>query len=153
MGVIEGRTWLEVLSPVACERHLRTEEVGRIALPVDGHPEVFPVNYAVDDEGDIFFRTAPGTKLASVSTAPEVAFEIDGFDEEHHVGWSVLVIGTAVHLGDPDQIMKARALPLQPWASGEKAEIVRLRPHSISGRRIHRPITPQARRDHEEASE
>jgi hypothetical protein len=28
---------------------------------------------------------------------------------------------------------------LQPWASGEKADVVRLRPTEISGRRIYRP--------------
>jgi len=140
MAVIEGRTWLEVLSPVACDRHLRTESVGRVALPVDGHTEIFPVNYAVDERGDIYFRTDPGTKLHAVSNAPTVAFEIDGLDEQRHTGWSVLVVGQAVHIGHPDELTHARSLPLLPWASGEKAEIVRLRPAKTTGRRIHRPV-------------
>jgi len=143
MAVIEGRTWLELLSPVACERHLRAEEVGRIALMVDGHPEIFPINYAVDDRGDIYFRTAPGTKLHSLSHAQTIALEIDGLDDERHVGWSVLVVGTAVHIGHPDEIAHARDLPLEPWASGDKAEIVRLRPTKTTGRRIHRPSRHQ----------
>jgi nitroimidazol reductase NimA-like FMN-containing flavoprotein (pyridoxamine 5'-phosphate oxidase superfamily) len=149
MAVIEGRTWLEILSPVACERHLRSEEVGRIALIVDDHPEIFPVNYAVDDNGDIYFRTAPGTKLHALSHAQTISLEIDGLDEERHLGWSVLVVGMAVHIGHPDEIAHARGLPLQPWASGEKAEVVRLRPAKTTGRRLHRPVrrhTPEADR-------
>jgi hypothetical protein len=143
MAVIEGRTWLEMLSPIACERHLRTEEVGRIALDVDGHPEIFPVNYAVDDRGDIYFRTAPGTKLHALSHATTIALEIDGLDEKLRVGWSVLVVGTAVHIGLPHELARVESLPLQPWATGEKAEVVRLRPTKITGRRIHRPIRHQ----------
>jgi nitroimidazol reductase NimA-like FMN-containing flavoprotein (pyridoxamine 5'-phosphate oxidase superfamily) len=143
MSVIEGRTWLELLSPIACDRHLRTEEIGRIALMVeDDHPEIFPVNYAVDDRGDIFFRTDPGTKLDAVSKAPMIALEIDGIDEERQLGWSVLVIGAARHLGLPEEIAKARSM-LQPWASGDKAQVVRLRPSKISGRRIYRPTRRQ----------
>jgi nitroimidazol reductase NimA-like FMN-containing flavoprotein (pyridoxamine 5'-phosphate oxidase superfamily) len=143
MSVVEGRTWLELLSPVACDRHLRTEEIGRIALMVgDDHPEIFPVNYAVDDRGDIFFRTEPGTKLDAVAKAPTIALEIDGIDEERHLGWSVLVVGAARHLGLPEEIAKARSM-LQPWASGDKAQVVRLRPSKISGRRIYRPTRRQ----------
>jgi nitroimidazol reductase NimA-like FMN-containing flavoprotein (pyridoxamine 5'-phosphate oxidase superfamily) len=139
MAVIEGRTWLELLSPAGCDQHLRTEEIGRIALMVDDdHPEIFPVNYAVDDRGDVFFRTDAGTKLHAVDKAPMIAMEIDGIDDEHHLGWSVLVVGEARHLGLPDEIVKARAL-LQPWPSGDKTEVVRLRPTKISGRRIYRP--------------
>ena len=104
MAVIDGRTWLELLSPVACELHLRTETIGRVALMVDDdHPEIFPVNYAVDDRGDIFFRTDPGTKLHAVDKAPVIAMEIDGIDEERHLGWSVLAVGEARHLGLADE--------------------------------------------------
>ena len=138
MAVIEGRTWLELISPAGCDRHLRTEEIGRVALMVDDdHPEIFPVNYVVDAAGDILFRTDPGTKLHAVDKAPMIALEIDGIDDERHHGWSVLVVGEARHLGIPDEVAKARAL-LQPWPAGDKTEVVRLRPTKISGRRIYR---------------
>jgi nitroimidazol reductase NimA-like FMN-containing flavoprotein (pyridoxamine 5'-phosphate oxidase superfamily) len=139
MSLIEGRSRLELLSPIACDRHLRSEEIGRVALMVDDdHPEIFPVNYAVDDRGDIFFRTDPGTKLDAVSKAPMIALEIDGIDEERQLGWSVLVVGEARHLGLPDEIVAVRSM-LQPWASGDKAQVVRLRPTKMSGRRLYRP--------------
>ena len=138
MAVIEGTTNLQVLSLIACDRHLRTETVGRIALMVDDHPEIFPVNYAVDERGDIFFRTDPGTKLNAAATSPTIAFEIDGFDEDRELGWSVLAIGPARWLVRPQDIAKVRSLPLKPWAAGEKANVVRLTPTKITGRQISR---------------
>jgi len=137
----ERKTWLEVLSPEACGMHLHQERVGRIAVTVDDHPEIFPVNYAVDDHGDIFFRTDPGTKLDGVSRAQTVAFEIDGIDLDRENGWSVLVVGEARWVADPEEIERARSLPFAPWTAGEKANVVRLRPTKVTGRRIFRPVT------------
>lgn len=139
MAVIDGRTRMEEIPLVGCDRHLRTETIGWIAVVVDGHPEIFPVNYAVDDRGDIFFRTDRGTKLNAVANVPMIAFEIDGIDEKREVGWSVLVVGQARWLGSPNHLAHARTLPLQPWAAGERANIVQLTPTKITGRRIRRP--------------
>jgi hypothetical protein len=141
MAVIEGRTWLEMLSAVSCDRHLRTESVGRVALDIDGYPEIFPVNYVVDERGDIYFRTAHGTKLHALAHPRPMALEIDEFDEHLHVGWSVLVVGRAEHVGLPHEVAHVRDLPLEPWATGDKPEIIRLRPTKITGRRIHRPAS------------
>jgi nitroimidazol reductase NimA-like FMN-containing flavoprotein (pyridoxamine 5'-phosphate oxidase superfamily) len=138
MAVIEGRTGLEVMPLVGCKRHLATETTGRVAVIVDGHPEIFPVNYAVDDSGAIFFRTDRGTKLDAVAASPSIAFEIDGFDEERQLGWSVLVLGPARRLATPSEIAHAKTLPLEPWAAGEKVHTIRLSPAHVSGRRIHR---------------
>ncbi len=138
MAVIDGRPALEEMSLIGCDRYLRSTTIGRVAVVVDGHPEIFPVNYAVDGRGDIFFRTDPGTKLSAVAKAPTIAFEIDGIDEERELGWSVLVVGPARWLGSEEQRSHARTLPLQPWAAGEKANVVRLSPTKITGRRISR---------------
>jgi nitroimidazol reductase NimA-like FMN-containing flavoprotein (pyridoxamine 5'-phosphate oxidase superfamily) len=58
------------MPPIACHDHLRTETIGRIAVMVDDHPEIFPVNYAIDDSGDIYFRTDPGEKANVVRLRP-----------------------------------------------------------------------------------
>jgi len=138
MTLVEATTKLQVLSSIACDRHLRSETVGRVAVMVDGHPEIFPVNYAVDERGDIFFRTDPGTKLYAAAAAPTIAFEIDGFDEDREIGWSVLAVGQARWLARPQDLAKVRALSLKPWAAGEKAHVVRLSPAKITGRQIAR---------------
>jgi hypothetical protein len=126
---------LEVIPPIGCQRHLREEHVGRIAVIIDGHPEIFPVNYAVDGHGRIVFRTDPGSKLAGIVRHSTVAFEIDGIDEDRRGGWSVLVIGGARWLtaGDAGQLAE---LSLEPWAAGEKACYVRIAPARITGRWI-----------------
>ena len=142
MAVVDGKSWLEVLSPVACGMHLRHEEVGRVAVVVDGHPEIFPVNYVVDDAGDIYFRTDSGTKLDGVARAQTIAFEIDGIDDERQHGWSVLAVGEARWIADAEQIKTIQAR-LLPWAAGDKAHIVRLRPGKLTGRRIYRPTASQ----------
>jgi len=139
MAVIDGRTGLEVMSLVGCDRHLRSETIGRVAVMVDGHPEIFPVNYAMDERGDIFFRTGQGSKLQGVASAPLISFEIDGIDEERELGWSVLVVGTARWVVSRRQLARVRMLPLQPWAAGERASVVRITPTKITGRRLHRP--------------
>lgn len=114
MAVIEGRTWLELLSPPDCERLLRASEVGRVAVLVDGHPEIFPVNYAVGEQREIYFRCDRGTKLDALEETTMIGFEIDGLDEEHKMGWSVLVVGPATHIRDPDELARVRLLQLQP---------------------------------------
>ena len=139
MAVIEGRTWLELLSPPECERLLREQDVGRIAVVVDDHPEIFPLNYAVDDHRDIYFRCDRGTKLDALKESTMVCFEIDGLDEKQKIGWSVLAVGPITHIRDPAQLAQTRQLALQPWAAGEKAHVLRISPTKVTGRRIRRP--------------
>ena len=94
--------WLETLDPEACLVHLRTEQVGRLALVSDSFPVVLPVNYRLVEVSGltwVVLRTRPGNVIDQASI--KVAFEIDGIDATHHRGWSVLVRGTLQHV-DPD---------------------------------------------------
>jgi uncharacterized protein len=70
---------IAVLDMPTCWQLLAGEEVGRLAVSVDQRPDIFPVNYAVD-EATIVFRTAEGTKLSAVFVDSAVAFEVDGYD-------------------------------------------------------------------------
>ena len=126
---------LETIPPAGCERHLRTERIGRLAVNVDGHPEIFPINYVVDVKSRIVFRTDHGTKLAAVVHDNDVAFEIDGIDEQRKGGWSVLVVGTA-RWTRPQDIDEHVRLRLQPWAAGPKASYVVITPTKTTGRWI-----------------
>src|SRR4051794_17091503 len=130
----------EELSTEACHRHLRQEHVGRMAVVVGDHPEIFPVNYVVDENNDVWFRTDAGTKLDAVEPAHNVAFEIDGIDESFEAGWSVLVVGQAHRTADPDAIARVDALGLAPWAPGEKENVVQIKAAKVTGRRIYRTV-------------
>jgi nitroimidazol reductase NimA-like FMN-containing flavoprotein (pyridoxamine 5'-phosphate oxidase superfamily) len=135
MAVIEGRTWLEVLSPPECWRLLCSAGVGRVAVAGAGGPEIFPVNFAVDGEA-VVFRTARGTKLAAIDDAPSVAFEADGFDFDDRTGWSVVVKGRATVVGAPGERARLDALPITLWAPCAKDTLVRIAAREVTGRRI-----------------
>ena len=115
---------------------LASTSLGRLGLLVDGRPEIFPVNYAVDDDV-VVFRTGPGTVLNQAALAV-VAFEVDQFDDAGHAGRSVLVQGVAQDMGDSiDRTSeRLRGLSLITWAPGSRDRWFRIRPDKITGRRI-----------------
>jgi uncharacterized protein len=108
--------------------------VGRVALIVDGQPEIFPVNHLVD-LGSVVFRTGPGTKLAG-AVGQRVAFEVDGYDIATISAWSVVVKGTATGVKRLDDALSALNLPPYAWHSGPKPHFIRIEPDSITGRQF-----------------
>jgi hypothetical protein len=125
-----------VLSRSTCFDLLRGQTVGRLALVDHGRPEIFPMNYVVDDDR-IVFRTAAGTKLLPALLAAEVAFEIDGLDEAAGEAWSVIVRGPAREIQGPYDLVDALALPLFPWHAAPKHRFLRIEPTEVSGRCFH----------------
>ena len=135
MRMMDARTGLEVLSRDECLRLLREHAVGRVAVVAGGRPLIFPVNYTVDG-ATVVFRTDAGTKLDGVSSGFNVAFEIDGIEPLYHTGWSVVLTGHGREIVEPNERRAVAELPVRPWARGEKAHFVRIRPDTITGRRI-----------------
>jgi nitroimidazol reductase NimA-like FMN-containing flavoprotein (pyridoxamine 5'-phosphate oxidase superfamily) len=126
---------LEILSPEQCHDLLRRSTVGRVAVTIAALPAIFPVNYAILD-GQIVFRTGEGTKLRAAADRAVVAFQIDHFDEATGDGWSVMAIGLAEEITDPDEKAKAERLGLRPFAGGDRSHFVKIHPEFVSGRRI-----------------
>jgi nitroimidazol reductase NimA-like FMN-containing flavoprotein (pyridoxamine 5'-phosphate oxidase superfamily) len=123
------------LTVLECWDRLGTRGVGRIALPVQPGPAVFPVNYAVDVQS-IVYRTEPGGAAAPAS-GTAVAFEVDRVDDHVSQGWSVLLTGTAEHVDDPPTSQRlTESHTVEPWAGGDHPLWIRVRPDSVSGRRI-----------------
>jgi nitroimidazol reductase NimA-like FMN-containing flavoprotein (pyridoxamine 5'-phosphate oxidase superfamily) len=135
MAVIDGRTWLEHISPTECWALLSATPVGRIGVLNDSAPEIYPVNHVVDRH-TIVFRTDPGSKLRGLLRSPAVCYQIDGINPADATGWSVLVKGRAVGLHHPDELRDATELPLHYWTLGDKAHWIRIVPDEITGRRI-----------------
>lgn len=122
------------LSLSECWALVRSVPVGRLAVTVDGHPDIFPVNHVVD-HGTIMLRTGPGTKLAA-SDKQAVAFEVDGYDAEHAQSWSVVIKGRAHSVDRLHDVVDALQLPIFPWQEGPKPCFLRIEPDSVTGRRI-----------------
>jgi uncharacterized protein len=125
---------LDILDRDECERLLRAQRVGRVAVGTD-RPAVLPVVYAMLD-GDVVFRTAPGEKLIAAALHRKTAFEIDAYDGEQHTGWSVNVVGPAEEILHPADLARARALNLPAWAGEVRDRFIRIHTEHVSGRRI-----------------
>jgi nitroimidazol reductase NimA-like FMN-containing flavoprotein (pyridoxamine 5'-phosphate oxidase superfamily) len=122
---------------------LRRATVGRLAVILDGAPDIFPVNYAVD-HGTIVIRTAGGTKHGA-ARSQVVAFEVDGYDVDTAQAWSVVLKGLATEVQAVDEVIAVMGLPLDPWEAGSKAHFLRVTPGTLSGRRFRVAIPPVSR--------
>lgn len=107
--------------------------LGRLITNFAGEPEVFPVNYVVQDR-TVLFRTAEGTKLFSAVANRSVVFEVD----DHNVteGWSVIVRGRARLMKTDTEIEQADRAQLLPWTATLKPHYVRISPTEVTGRRF-----------------
>lgn len=136
MSTTDRTHGMEELAAAECWRLLRTHEVGRLAVSITDHPDIFPINYVVDGES-IVFRTGPGTKLAAAVLGKGVAFEIDGYDPIAGDAWSVVIKGRAHQIEHMIEYFEADNLPLFPWHASSKPDIVRIEAGEVTGRRFH----------------
>jgi nitroimidazol reductase NimA-like FMN-containing flavoprotein (pyridoxamine 5'-phosphate oxidase superfamily) len=116
-----------------CWSVLRSTELGRLAFDVEGLPQIFPVNYVVD-QGTVVFRTGSGSHLAAAADGRPVAFEADGRTDDQ--AWSVVVTGTARVVTDFYESIDAAELPIHPEQAGSKNSIVRITAAEVTGRRF-----------------
>ena len=66
-----------------------------------------------------------------------VAFEVDEYEPNGDVGWSVLVQGRATELDVEEGLARARELPLRLISDdGEADRFVRIKIATVSGRRL-----------------
>lgn len=135
----ETLTSMEHLSVSESWSLVRSAPVGRLAVVVDGRPEIFPLNHVVD-HGTLVFRTAEGTKLSG-TVGHEVAYEVDGLDPTGTLAWSVVIKGRAHEVTKLHEALESLELPLFPWHSGPKPRIVRVQPDEVQGRRFPVAVT------------
>jgi nitroimidazol reductase NimA-like FMN-containing flavoprotein (pyridoxamine 5'-phosphate oxidase superfamily) len=129
---------LELLPDEECWRLLRQGEVGRVGITMSALPMIFPVNYAVVD-ATILFRTSAGSKLDAAAREAIVAFEVDDFGRDDRSGWSVVAVGRSEVVRDPEITAEVLAAGLEPWADGDRTNLVRITPGFVTGRRIVHP--------------
>jgi len=126
---------LEAMPEDECVKRLRSSDIGRIALvDREARPVIFPVNYFFD-EGVIAFRTAPGSKLDLAPGAP-ACFEIDGWDPDAGIGWSVVAKGSAHDVTEPRGAPtgRMRFWPVRPLAPGSREHWIGIWVSEVTGR-------------------
>jgi nitroimidazol reductase NimA-like FMN-containing flavoprotein (pyridoxamine 5'-phosphate oxidase superfamily) len=122
-----------VLDRAECLRRLGERDMGHLAVTVGALPTIYPLRYVVVD-GDVVFRTTPGTTLAGAVRDAVVAFEVDDVEVASGCGWSVVVIGPSRELTGDAEIQAAAALP--PTRGRSDDTVVRLRADVVRGRDI-----------------
>lgn len=130
-------TWfpgkLATLDDAECRELLARQEIGRVAWCDALGPVIYPVNYVVDEHGDIRIRIEPRSALAHQVEMGALTFQIDDYDSFSQSGWSVLVRGHGRYVNPPS----AEAAPQpEPWVAGDRTFNVRITPQIITGRRI-----------------
>ncbi|MFE1248451.1 pyridoxamine 5'-phosphate oxidase family protein [Streptomyces sp. NPDC058735] len=126
---------LRDLDEQECRSLLSTHGVGRISLTTPHGPAVYPVNYDVVD-GAIAFRTAPESAPAGAA-GHRVAFEVDHVDDAMSQGWSVLAVGRARAVTDPEAVRRLeRGARTGPWAGGRRTLWISIAVDRLTGRRI-----------------
>lgn len=126
-----GSRHLEALSADECWELIRARSIGRFAVNrSNACPLVVPVNYVVEADSSIVFRSSAGSKF-NAATHGLVGIQVDEFDPIHHLGWSVLVEGTARWLYEEQDDIE-----VDTWAPGDRPYVIRVTATRVTGRRI-----------------
>lgn len=129
----DGPADVEELAPAQSLALLGVDGIGRLGVRAGTGVDIYPVNYHVH-EGDLYFKSGPGTKVIRLVEEPEVAFEADGGDGS--LVWSVVVKGVVVRLDDDAEILASGIIDSPTARASEKLNYLRLRPEQITGRRF-----------------
>ena len=116
---------------------LGSVSLGRIVFTARALPAIRPVCHLVD--GDyVIIRTDRNAAITSELRAEAgtvVAYEADAIDMTEHLGWSVIVVGVAHRVIDPDEAAIYRQA-LRPWVSGAKDQVIAIHADMVTGFRL-----------------
>jgi uncharacterized protein len=126
---------IEILVAEQCLELLATARLGRIAVTVRAVPSIFPVDYRLVD-GHVVFRAGGEGTLYKASANKVVAFEVDDVDHSWERGWSVVVVGVAREVKDPDPMGSALDRTPELWGSRTGSHVIAILPDLVSGRRF-----------------
>lgn len=119
---------------------------GRLAVSLQGDPDIFPVNFAIHANGpdDVvaYIRTSPGNKLWATASGSPLALEADSIrdsessDAPDTTATSAIVYGTGRLVQHPKEFDLVDTLGLQAWIAARKPDVVAIDVERISGRKF-----------------
>jgi hypothetical protein len=118
-------------------RLLGSVSLGRIVFTAQALPAIRPVTHLVDGD-HVIIRTDRNAAITSELRArvgTVVAYEADAIDMTEHLGWSVIVVGVAHRVIDPDEAAIYRQA-LRPWVSGAKDQVIAIHADVVTGFRM-----------------
>ena len=117
-----------------CLHALRSVPIGRLIYTDNAVPAVRPVNFTINDD-HVLIWSMPGTK-ARVLRNEVVAFEVDDIDYTTGTGWSVVVLGKAEVITDPDALADLAATAPPTPTRGQAEHAIRIQLERLTGRRL-----------------
>jgi len=129
----DGRQIKELPRDQALEL-LSSVSLGRVVFTRNALPAIRPVNHIVDGDA-IIIRSHLGAAIVSHADAPRgsvVAYEADDLDPDTHLGWSVIVTGTAHIIREPAAIARYEGL-LRPWVAREMDYVISIHADMVTG--------------------
>ena len=137
MTVPQGLRRQEELSAHESMRLLSSVSLGRIVFTARALPAISPVNHLVD--GDyIVIRADGGASIVSSlrsGLGSVVAYEADVIDPAERPGWSVVLVGVAHRVTDPDEAARYRD-SLHSWITSVANQIIAIRTDMVTGFRL-----------------
>jgi nitroimidazol reductase NimA-like FMN-containing flavoprotein (pyridoxamine 5'-phosphate oxidase superfamily) len=124
------------LSQAECQAYINEGKVGRLAFATPHGLRMVPLNYTAN-AGVIAFRTLAESELGRYGEGAEAAFEIDEVDLMREQGWSVVAYGRLERPSEADEVWDIHGWRNPtPWSGDERAFHLKLRWHSLTGRRL-----------------
>ncbi len=138
-GAAQDLHGLVELDHEVCLVLLASVPLGRFVHTRHALPVVRPVNFLLLPDA-VYLRTERGGSVHhAAQQGAVVAFEADDYDSAGRYGWSVVVLGRAEHVTERGRLAQLARLPLSPWATGERQEVVRVPLELVTGRRAGGP--------------
>lgn len=117
---------------------LADKNFGRLAITLDGKPDIFPLNFAIHvnsvDDVVAYIRTSPGNKLFATAAGGYLALETD--QVESNTATSAVVYGRGRRVEHRKELALVETLDLEAWVAERKPEVIAIDVERISGRRF-----------------
>jgi hypothetical protein len=134
LSVVDEQRRLEELSREESIRLLSSVSLGRIVFTARALPAIRPVNHLVDGDYIIIRTDGNSPIITELRSEPGsvVAYEADTIDPAEHLGWSVVVVGVAHRVIDPDEAARYRRA-LRSWVVGSKDQVIAIHTDMVTG--------------------
>jgi nitroimidazol reductase NimA-like FMN-containing flavoprotein (pyridoxamine 5'-phosphate oxidase superfamily) len=145
-----GQRRMKELTREEALRRLGSVHLGRVVFTHHAMPAIRPVNHLVDN-GQVIIRSHEGSAIVTAAVSGRgavVAYEADQIDPVSHLGWSVVVTGTARLVDDPAAVARYMEV-LHPWVTGDMDRVIRIEPGIVTGFELtedepqHRDLAPR----------
>lgn len=109
--------------------------IGRVVCTEGALPAVHPVVYRLGRD-EVVFRTGGAAGLVPATRGRVVGFQVDAYDPATRTGWSVLGVGVAYEVTDPERLATLADRPPTAGAPERDDHTMAVPLQRLTGRRL-----------------